>query len=35
MSPMRMDDYLDALAAWQPVCLYGYASSVALLATHA
>jgi phenylacetate-CoA ligase len=35
MSPARMDDYLAALAAWQPRCLYGYASSVALLAAHA
>jgi phenylacetate-CoA ligase len=35
MSPERMDDYLDALQAWQPRCLYGYASSVALLAAHA
>jgi phenylacetate-CoA ligase len=35
MSPDRMDDYLDALQAWQPKCLYGYASSVALLAAHA
>jgi len=35
MSPGRMDDYLDALEAWQPRCLYGYASSVALLAAHA
>jgi phenylacetate-CoA ligase len=35
MSPERMDDYLDALRAWQPRCLYGYASSVALLAAHA
>jgi phenylacetate-CoA ligase len=35
MSPQRMDDYLDALQAWQPKCLYGYASSVALLAAHA
>jgi phenylacetate-CoA ligase len=35
MSPERMDDYLDALHAWQPKCLYGYASSVALLAAHA
>jgi phenylacetate-CoA ligase len=35
MSPERMDDYLDALQAWQPQCLYGYASSVALLAAHA
>lgn len=35
MSPERMDDYLDALQTWQPRCLYGYASSVALLAAHA
>lgn len=35
MSTPRMDEYLDALQAWQPVCLYGYASSVALLAAHA
>jgi phenylacetate-CoA ligase len=35
MSSERMDDYLDALQAWQPGCLYGYASSVALLAAHA
>ena len=35
MSPEHMDDYLDALQAWQPRCLYGYASSVALLAAHA
>ncbi len=35
MSPARMDDYLDALQAWQPKSLYGYASSVALLAAHA
>jgi phenylacetate-CoA ligase len=35
MSPERMNEYLDALQAWQPKCLYGYASSVALLAAHA
>ncbi len=35
MSPPRMDGYLDALQAFQPHCLYGYASSVALLAAHA
>ncbi|MEW6254022.1 MAG: phenylacetate--CoA ligase family protein, partial [Planctomycetota bacterium] len=35
MSPARMDEYLDALAAWRPKCLYGYASSIALLAAHA
>ena len=30
-----MDDYLEVLGRWQPVCMYGYASSIALLATHA
>lgn len=35
MSPQRMDQYLDAMEAFQPRCLYGYASSVALLAAHA
>jgi len=35
MSAPRMDDYLQALQSWQPKCLYGYASSVALLAAHA
>jgi phenylacetate-CoA ligase len=35
MSPSRMDDYLAAIEAFQPHCLYGYASSVALLAAHA
>ncbi|MBS1218639.1 MAG: putative capK protein [Proteobacteria bacterium] len=35
MSPERMDSYLDALQTWQPRCVYGYASSVALLAAHA
>jgi len=35
MSPERMDGYLDALQEWQPKCVYGYASSVALLAAHA
>ena len=35
MTPMRMDSYLESLTAWQPRCLYGYASSVALLAAHA
>lgn len=35
MSPDRMDDYLCALQAFQPVCIYGYASSLALLAAHA
>jgi phenylacetate-CoA ligase len=35
MSPSRMDEYLAALRDWQPKCIYGYASSVALLAAHA
>ncbi len=35
MSPSRMDTYLDEIAAWRPVSLYGYASSLALLAAHA
>lgn len=35
MSPARMDHYLDALEAFQPRSIYGYASSVALLAAHA
>jgi len=35
MSPARMDDYLVAIQAWNPKAIYGYASSVALLAAHA
>jgi phenylacetate-CoA ligase len=35
MSSDRMDRYLEAIAAWGPRCIYGYASSVALLAAHA
>lgn len=35
MSPARMDRYLDAIEAFAPHCIYGYASSVALLAAHA
>jgi phenylacetate-CoA ligase len=35
MSPARMDSYLDALEGFQPRCVYGYASSLALLAAHA
>jgi phenylacetate-CoA ligase len=34
MSPARMTEYIDALQAFRPKCLYGYASSVALLAAH-
>ena len=35
MSPGRMDDYLDAIQTWNPKAIYGYASSLALLAAHA
>jgi phenylacetate-CoA ligase len=35
MSPRQMDAYLEAIAVWRPRCIYGYASSVALLAAHA
>ncbi len=35
MSPAHMDEYLDAIQAFRPRCIYGYASSVALLAAHA
>jgi len=35
MSPARMDSYLDAIEAFRPYSIYGYASSVALLAAHA
>jgi phenylacetate-CoA ligase len=34
MSPERMDSYARAIQSFQPHCLYGYASSVALLAAH-
>jgi phenylacetate-CoA ligase len=35
MSPARMDDYLEAIRSWNPKAIYGYASSLALLAAHA
>lgn len=35
MSPAQMDHYLDELQRFQPVCLYGYPSSLTLLAEHA
>jgi phenylacetate-CoA ligase len=35
MSPARMDEYLDAIGRWNPQAIYGYASSLALLAAHA
>lgn len=35
MSPTSMDAYLDAMESFHPRCVYGYASSLALLAAHA
>jgi phenylacetate-CoA ligase len=35
MSPANMDAYIDAILRYQPSCIYGYASSIALLAAHA
>lgn len=35
MSPRVMDQYLAAIPAWNPRAIYGYASSLALLAAHA
>ena len=35
MSPARMDAYCRAIQDYRPECIYGYASSVALLAAHA
>ncbi len=35
MSAAHMDAYIQAIQSWQPRCVYGYASSVALLAAHA
>lgn len=35
MSPKRMDEYCSAIQSYRPRCIYGYASSVALLAAHA
>ena len=35
MSASSMDTYLDAVAAFRPKCIYGYASSLALLAARA
>ena len=34
MSPERMDDYVNAIQSWNPKAIYGYASSLALLAAH-
>ncbi len=35
MSIPRMDQYLEDIKAWRPASLYGYASSLSLLAAHA
>ena len=35
MSPANMDAYLEAVKGFRPKCIYGYASSVVLLAAHA
>ncbi len=35
MSPSNMDEYLQNIRAFRPLCIYGYASSIALLAAHA
>ena len=35
MSPENMSAYLTAIQKFQPACIYGYASSVALLASYA
>jgi phenylacetate-CoA ligase len=34
MSPATMDRYLEAIRGYKPSCIFGYASSVALLASH-
>jgi len=34
MSATTMDEYAEAIRAWKPACIYGYASSMALLAAH-
>lgn len=35
MAPDTMDAYLESIQSFRPHCLYGYASSIALLAAHA
>ena len=35
MSPAAMDEYAARIRAYRPACIYGYASSLALLAAHA
>ncbi len=34
MSASTMDEYVDAIRRYKPACIYGYASSIALLAAH-
>lgn len=34
MSAGTMDEYMEAIVGWKPTCIYGYASSLALLAAH-
>ena len=34
MSPASMDSYAQAIQSFQPCCIYGYASSLALFAAH-
>ncbi len=35
MTPRHMDEYIEAIRRFQPRCIYGYATSVALLAAYA
>jgi len=35
MSPEHMDEYIEAINRFRPTCVYGYASSIALLAARA
>jgi len=34
MGPVNMDEYIRAIQSYNPCCIYGYASSIALLAAH-
>lgn len=34
MSPAHMDEYAEAIQSYRPRCIYGYASSITLLAAH-
>lgn len=34
MSPANMNQYIEAIQTYHPKCIYGYASSIALLAAH-